>query len=277
MPDISVQIVNYHSIEEVKTLLPQVVKDLSSSHLRFEINILDNASGEDLSELERNYPNLVHTYYSDENVGFGRGHNQLAKHSHGEFILIMNPDITFVTEACIQNLYNILKMDDQISASAPRLLNPDHSDQIDHTVPWKNERTLHPLDLFNYKKTHEQSPAASIPGAFALIRKSIFDELSGFDPNIFFYFEEVDLFFRMRSNGYSLRYAGNQCVIHSTSFSQTKFGYYQTSLKYILNKHFPHSWWSKIFLFAVFHLPVYSLMQKLTWEDHIQEDLAKNN
>jgi GT2 family glycosyltransferase len=51
-------------------------------------------------------------------------------------------------------------------------------------------------------------------GAFFLIRRSLFEELEGFDERFFVYFEEVDLSWRAKLKGWNSYYLSDAQVYH---------------------------------------------------------------
>jgi N-acetylglucosaminyl-diphospho-decaprenol L-rhamnosyltransferase len=50
------------------------------------------------------------------------------------------------------------------------------------------------------------APVDWVPGAFALVRRDLFDQLGGFDERFFLYYEEVDLCRRIHAAGYRVQY-----------------------------------------------------------------------
>ena len=63
--------------------------------MAFEINLLDNASGEDLDDLAARVPNC-RAFTAPTNLGFGGGHNFLAGQTDARYLLILNPDVEFL-------------------------------------------------------------------------------------------------------------------------------------------------------------------------------------
>jgi hypothetical protein len=59
-------------------------------------------------------------------------------------------------------------------------------------------------------------------GAFFLIRRSVFEELDGFDGRFFVYFEEVDLSLRARQHGYRSVYLADATIYHRGGVSSNQ-------------------------------------------------------
>ena len=47
-----------------------------------------------------------------------------------------------------------------------------------------------------------------------MVKKSVFEELGGFDADFFAHMEEIDLNWRMHNSGYKVMYCGNSTVYH---------------------------------------------------------------
>jgi N-acetylglucosaminyl-diphospho-decaprenol L-rhamnosyltransferase len=74
-----------------------------------------------------------------------------------------------------------------------------------------------------YRNDTETTPvrrdAGWLSGACLLVRRSVFEQLGGFDPNFFMYFEDVDLGYRLGKLGYRNVYEPAATVIHTGAHS----------------------------------------------------------
>ena len=97
--------------------------------------------------------------------------------------------------------------------------------------------------LWNYKKFMAPIEVPWITGACLLIRKNTFDEVSGFDENIWMYAEDMDLCFRSRQMGWTIVFCPDWHVSHDGGkpaallSKEIKKAYYD-SLSYFYTKHF---------------------------------------
>ncbi|MGQ9800019.1 MAG: glycosyltransferase, partial [Ignavibacterium sp.] len=99
---LSIIIINYNLEDEIEKCLINLLKTLNGIEFlseAFEIIIIDNNSpNKKLPELEKKFTSdQIHFYYSDKNLGFGKGCNLGAAKSKGDFLLFLNPD-TIVQE-----------------------------------------------------------------------------------------------------------------------------------------------------------------------------------
>ena len=120
--DLSIIIVNYKSREKTLNCLKSV-KEADWGGLSYEIIVVDNASGDDLSPIASAHPE-VKIIRSEKNLGMGGGNNLGAKNSSGEFILVLNPD-TIVGRDSVKKLYEYLKSHNEAGVVGPKLLNSD--------------------------------------------------------------------------------------------------------------------------------------------------------
>ena len=93
---LSVIIVSYN----VKHYLTQCLKSIFASDIpkeEYEVLVIDNASSDGTPQYiqqqfpKEKFPNLKFTA-GERNVGFGKANNVCVKHSHGKYILFLNPD-----------------------------------------------------------------------------------------------------------------------------------------------------------------------------------------
>jgi GT2 family glycosyltransferase len=113
--DLGIQVVNYKTKNYLITCLEDLLDNLKGSEIAFHIFVLDNASEDDLSDLEiKHKDDPISFFYSDKNGGFGYGHNVLAKKYTADYILLVNPDIRLVKNTTIRHLYDCISSSDEI-------------------------------------------------------------------------------------------------------------------------------------------------------------------
>ncbi|WP_104082409.1 glycosyltransferase family 2 protein [Cryobacterium sp. Y11] len=149
-----------------------------------------------------------------------------------EWVLVSNPDIV-ASPGAIDMLVEHIAADPSIGAIGPRILTssgevypsargiPSLRTGIGHglfanlwpTNPWT--RRYLKADGSDLK----QRDAGWLSGAFLLVRRSVLDELDGFDEGYFMYFEDVDLGYRMGKRGLRNVYEPAAVVTHSGAHS----------------------------------------------------------
>ncbi len=130
--------------------------------------------------------------FFQENTGYGKGHNRLAKDCPCDFLSPMNPDI-LVTDTHFLTLLSPFS-DPTVGLTEARQTPFEHPKQYDT----------------------ESGETFWSSGACFVIPTALFTELQGFDDhNFFMYSEDVDLSLRIRQKGYRLIYCPDAPVFHA--------------------------------------------------------------
>lgn len=136
----------------------------------------------------------ISVVHSNENVGFGRGHNANAMRGDAPWLFVLNQDC-IVEPGALSRLFAIAARDpDAVAAWELR------------QIPYEHPKAYDPVSL--------DTPWVS--GAAVVFRRSAFAAVGGFDPRLFMYGEDVDLSWRLRAGGFRLRYLAQCAVVHRT-------------------------------------------------------------
>jgi len=216
---LAIQIVNYRTRPELERCLPTLERDLAGSGLAYEVHILDNHSGDDLSDLPDSFAHC-HVHASPRNVGFGAGHNLLARRSGAAgHLLILNPDVEFIQPASVERLLAALGDAPRAKAAGPRLVTAEGEPQR-----WDHGRLRGPRariavlagDSY-WRPTSRRQSVAWVSGAVLLMDRDAFERAGGFDERFFLYKEEEDLCLRLRRAGHRILYEPSVAVRHRGS------------------------------------------------------------
>ena len=170
-----------------------VLKFIKNLYKKFRIIIVDNSNDINLkNEILENYPEIdIHII---ENNGYGNQANYGSKLVQSEYFLISNPDVSGLEEKDILVFLNAAKkLDNKFSVLGPRFIDAN---------PKSLKQTIDNNDISEMKY---------ISGACMFFKKINFDQLNGFDENIFLYFEEND--FCMRSHKVNKNYQINNIKV----------------------------------------------------------------
>lgn len=127
-----------------------------------------------------------------DNIGFGCGHNANLSKATSDYFLVSNVDLVFLP-ASLTELVSIAACDpDTVAGWECRQL------------PYEHPKLYHPATL----------ETDWISCACALFRRTALQRIGGFEPRFFMYGEDVEISFRLRDHGYSLRYIPKAAVIH---------------------------------------------------------------
>ena len=216
--DLSILIVTYNSRHLIDRLLTQLRDELAQ--LDGEVVVVDNASDDGTADQIEDHHPEVRLIRSAVNLGFAAGNNLAAQHARGHVLLLLNPD-AMPALGTIDRGLTVMKSDEQIGLAGGRLYADDGSSQPSARMfPSLLQEALVISGLaarfpgsrwFGHLDRTWADPAIPaevdwIPGAFALLRRDVFDALGGFDERFFLYYEEVDLCRRIRRAGYRVQY-----------------------------------------------------------------------
>jgi GT2 family glycosyltransferase len=180
-----------------KQMIPPLISGIRKISIPVTLYFLDNNSGdgtiEALAQIDLPFPAYV--LRSLRNNGFARGMNLLSRQGKGDFIFLLNPD-TEMEAGCLERLLARAETDKRIGICEARQLPREHPKAWD---PLTGETTW-------------------CSGAAALIRRTAFEEVGGFDERLFFmYCEDVDLSWRLWVKGWKCIYLKDAVVQHFKS------------------------------------------------------------
>lgn len=235
---LTIAIVSYNT----KDLLKQCLESLKKNEKRLvfdnksidtnneelisaEIIIVDNASQdgsvEYLEKLKKanKFSNLS-LILNKKNVGFGQANNQAMNKAKGEYIFLLNSD-TIIKESAISQLLFWLSSHPEFQAVGCKLVNSDSSTQPSVGYFPTITRVFEMMfidrlkgsmrSMFSPKETQEVD---WIMGAAMMVRKFVYQETGGFDPQIFMYMEEVEWCYRINKLGYRIAFYPFAKIFH---------------------------------------------------------------
>lgn len=201
----------------------------------FEVLVVDNASKDNTADTVAAWHN-VRLLRNDLNYGYARANNQGIAATTGDYVLLLNPD-TRLELGTIDKLTDRLDERPDIAAVAPRLVNDDGSTQdstrsfpTPSNVLWEitglarlfpRSRALNRWFLRGFDYEHDaivDQPMASC----LLIRRTVLEQLGGFDERFAIFYNDVDLSRRMLDAGHKTLYLGSVRVFHKRGASTGK-------------------------------------------------------
>lgn len=256
--DLTLQIVNFNTKEYLQLLLKDLSEELADCDGEYEVLIADNNSSDDLSDLEQLFSTKIKNlrfYKSEQNLGFGGGHNFLSDKGSGEYILFLNPDIRLVGNGSISKLLNKIKELDRNKKTkvvGPQLISElNETQHFDHgTLKGLKAFLLNNLGGSYWKDEREECNVAWVSGAVLIIERKIFEAVGKFDEKFFLYKEEEDLCKRIRNLGYNIAYSPQITFQHKGGVVAKKEIHFKKSKEYFLKKHFSMKLWYPLIRFV---------------------------
>jgi N-acetylglucosaminyl-diphospho-decaprenol L-rhamnosyltransferase len=211
---VSVLIVNYNTGNYAEACIKSL---LNQSNIKIEIIIVDNASVDDsVNVLKNAFGKKITLIESKENLGFGRANNLAAGEAKGEFVLILNPDTEIQDQLAISKMVDFLNVDNRLGMVGPKIHEPRKNKFVTPRFSYPSSKKL------KFKKKFETLPGkiAWLLGACLLLKREVYQEISGFDPDYFLYGEDADIGLRVRQHGYEIGYCEAATIIHVAGASE---------------------------------------------------------
>src|SRR5437588_4664170 len=211
---VSIIILNYNGRKHLEACLSSL-EDLEFPKQQLEIIVVDNGSTDgSLGLVKARFPTVV-LVQNETNLGFSKAANMGAERAKGEYLAFLNNDMRVE-----KNWLSVLVKTARAGGFAcvgSTVLNWDGTE-----VDFKG--CINVAFCLAYEPSEDQSPdlsdAASYSltlfasGGAALVQLRVFQELGGFDPDFFFYQEDVDLGWRLWLRGYECAISSESIVYH---------------------------------------------------------------
>lgn len=220
MKSCAVVILNYNGEEMLRKFLPSVL-----AYTQSDIWVVDSASTDDsVSILKSEFP-TVNLICLKGNFGFAGGYNWGLSELEGkyDYYILLNSDVE-VTPNWDLNLLSEANCRPEYAALQPKILSFPNPKYFDHAgagggfldslgYPYCRGRIWDNIekDQGQYDDFIDVDWAS---GACMLVKSKLFHEYGGFDAHFFAHMEEIDLFWRMRNQGWKIGYLGNVKVYH---------------------------------------------------------------
>lgn len=232
---VSIVLVNFRGANDTIEALHHLSKlDWPADQL--ELIVIDNASGDGDVERIREAAPQAALFESTKNLGFAGGCNLGVKKSKGEIVAFLNndarPDQGWVREAVRR-----FEESTRVGAVASRVLDWDgkNVDFIGAGLTWFG---------MGYKP-YTGLPVPNRPdlphdvlfgtGSAMFVRRTVYEELGGFDERYFMFFEDVDFGWRLNLKGYRYVYEPASLAFHKHHASMEKLGSYKET--YLLERN----------------------------------------
>jgi hypothetical protein len=197
---------------------------LDLNYPEFTITLVDNVSTDDSLQLVRERFSSVRIIRNDRNLGYSAGNNVALQEVNQPLIAILNPDV-FVAPDWLISQVKVMEGDNTIGITGSKLYYPGEK-LIQHaggTLSFPRALTGHyGLLEEDHGQCNMMRDVDYVIGAACLIRRSVIDRVGLFDEGYFMYFEDVDLCYRARREGFRVVYVPDAIGIHVESATSKK-------------------------------------------------------
>jgi len=202
---------------------------------------------------------------SPENLGFAKANNLGSEKAQGDFLVFLNPD-TILTEASFEKMLRFLDSHSDVGLIGPRFRYENGDFQISTGLFPKilSEFKMSRLVRKVKKRTFREKLVSQfetnkdvnwVTGACLMLRRSLFEQINGFDDKFFMFFEDADLCKRVQESGLRVVYFPETEIVHQRGLTYGRrperiAKQYRQSQRYYFRKHngFFSNLWLLIYL-----------------------------
>ncbi len=216
---IAVVILNWNGQKLLEQFLPSILQYSENA----TIYVADNASSDDsIRFLKTNFP-IVKIIKNKENFGFAKGYNEALKFVDEEIYALVNTDIE-ITENWLKPIIETFANEPKTAIIQPKILDFKNKEYFEYAgaaggfidkfgFPFCRGRIFKNIEK-DKKQYNDATEIFWASGACFFIRKSVFEELNGFDVDFFAHQEEIDLCWRAFNKGFEVKYVSESIVYH---------------------------------------------------------------
>lgn len=240
---VTVVIPNYNGIQYIRGCMDSLRLQEGEP---FDTLVIDNASKDGSLEVLQQEYQEARVIALSENTGFCYAVNLGIRESKTPYVILLNND-TAVKQGFIKALVEAIEEAEDIFSVSSMMLSIEDESIIDDAgdgycaLGWAYARGKgRPADGYN-----ERAEIFAACGGAAIYRKTIIEEIGGFDENHFAYLEDIDIGYRARIYGYRNLYEPGAKVIHAGSAtSGSRYNEFKTRLcsannAYLIGKNMP--------------------------------------
>jgi glycosyltransferase involved in cell wall biosynthesis len=222
-PLVSIIILNKNNVSMLRRCIESVEK--KTSYNNYEIILIDHSSTDpDTIEYIKTLKHKVITYEGKFN--FSRMNNIGAKESNGQYFIFLNNDTEVIEPSWIEAMLEHCQRE-EIGAVGAKLLYPDKSIQHAGIIVGFNDHA------HNWGELPKDSPGyfafanvirncSAVTAACIMIRKDVYENISGYDENMPHSWQDVDICLRILDLGKRIVYTPYALLYHITSATRGK-------------------------------------------------------
>jgi len=221
-PLISIIIPTKGNVKLLKSCIGSI--ETKSSYKNYEILVIDN--GNKKEETKKYLNGLKHKVFTyDKPFNFSSINNFAITRARGEHIIFLNDDTSIISQNWMEYMLEH-STKPNVGAVGALLFYPNDTIQHAGILIGIDGMTSHAFEGLSrndqgYKGLVQTvRECSAVTGACLMIKKNLFEQVGGFDENIEYSFNDVDLCLRLRENGYSVIYTPHAQLYHHGTASR---------------------------------------------------------
>ena len=218
---VAVIILNWNGEKLLREFLPSVVKNTNTDLGR--VVVVDNHSTDgSWICLEQEFPDVERVLFED-NFGFAGGYNRAIEMIEAEYVVLLNSDVE-VAPGWLEPLVAVLDRDERVAAVQPKILAYRDKKKFEYAgaaggyidylgFPFCRGRVMDTTEQDDGQYDDEVDVFWAT-GASLCIRRDVYRATGGLDEAFFAHMEEIDLCWRLKNGGYTLKVIPSSVVYH---------------------------------------------------------------
>lgn len=236
-PTVSIIIPNYNGASYLRDCLASL-RELDYPTERYEVIVVDNASTDDSIAVARQAFPAVQVVVLPWNQGFAAAANAGARTAGGEVLAFLNNDMR-VAPDWLRALVAPLQAETEVACTGGLILDWEGT-RVDFAGGVLNFYGHGFQPAYGLPRAVVDLPSEPVPVLFACggamaIRRAVFQESGGFDPDYFAYMEDVDLGWRLWVLGYRVLFVPAAVAYHRGHATGRRIPWAQRRLLYERN------------------------------------------
>ncbi len=226
IPKVSIVMLTYNAKTSLDNILDKaILSALNQTYPNIEVVIVDNNSTDGTADyVKKMFNDKVKIIKFSKNYGWCLGNNLAIKYidKNSKYVLFMNSDV-ILAKNYVEELVKVAESDVRIAALQGLEKHPNYEEVA--KVGGCLGRGAYIVDINVLVKQNRRQRCFEIPyvsGAAMLIRKDAFEKIGGFSADFFMYYDEPDLFLRLRSLGYKSVTCLNTYYLHYVGYTVTR-------------------------------------------------------
>ncbi|MDP3148721.1 MAG: glycosyltransferase family 2 protein [Ignavibacteria bacterium] len=198
LPLVTVNILSFNRKNELRNTLTKVYEQ---DYKNIEVIVVDNASSDGSPEMVANEFPAVILIRMQKNIGIA-GWNEGFKIASGEYVLVLDDDSY---------------PENEVIYTASEYFKEHVTTAVVGFAVYNQNFNIIENDEFKYHNSAVSEDVNGFIGCGALIRKSAFAEVNGYDNNLFLYYNELEVSIRLINRNYKIAFFSNHRIIHTYS------------------------------------------------------------
>lgn len=219
-PLVSIVILNWNGLEDTKLCLEYAKKQ---SYKNIEIIVVDNGS-HDNSVAYLKAAKGIKLVKNSANRGFTGGHIDGLRHANGDFILLLNNDAVMKHDLIENALRNF--NDESVAVVGGRSYHWNKEnpllDESNSFYAYQFVNAINGEAIFYQQDYGVVEEVNNVSGSCVMIRRSIIEQVGYLEDRFFAYYEECDLFARVKRAGYKVLYDPSVRIWHKVGASSER-------------------------------------------------------